>query len=187
MIGIIYLSDALSIEDGPFEYIKSSHEISLAMDDAEFYTLKINQRFKENIVTCIGGRGSLILADSSVIHRARPHSSSVPRKSLFIQVSKLTPDIYKELILVNPSFLNKNHIQEEVLMQYFGFGLPCVKNIYPPTNITHLPFNKEIFKYLTKWLSALLKRSAFEALPKFLKVKLRRAIGRPVDYGAQKK
>lgn len=187
LIGIIYLNDVLSNEDGPFEYINSTHRTSLEMADSDFFSTKINQRFKENIVTCLGPRGSLILADSSVIHRARPHCNNFSRKSIFIQVSKLTSDIYKELILVNPSFLNKDHFQDEMLMNYLGFGLPCEKNIYPPTNITHLPFNNEIFRYLSKWIYTLLKQRSFETLPKFLKVKLRKIIGRPVDYDAQKK
>ncbi len=187
LIGIIYLNDVLSIEDGPFEYVKSTHTISHEMDDADFFSTKIDNRFGKDIVTCLGERGSLILADSSVIHRARPHSNTRPRKSLFIQVSKLSSNAYKELILINPSFLKRTNFQDDKFMKYLGFGLPCEKNIFPPTNITHVPFNKEVFSILMKWIFTKLKQSSFESLPKFVKVKLRKAIGRPIDYNAQKK
>lgn len=187
LIGIVYLSDVLSIEDGPFEYIKSTHKVSLQMEDSDFFSSIINKKFSQEIISCLGGSGSLVLADSRVIHRARPHNKNCPRRSIFVQVSKLTNNAYKELILVNPSFLKINHFQDEVFLKYLGFGLSCVNKIYPPTDITHVPFSKEVLVGLLRWLFVKLRQGSFEALPKFFKVKFRKKIGRPVDYGAQKK
>lgn len=174
-------------EDGPFEFISQSHKFSLNMNDEDFFTDKIDEKFSGNIRTCLGKKGSLILADTRVIHRARPHNNKSPRKSFFAQVSKLAPNQYKEMILINPSFLQKEQLEDADLMRFLGFGVASENHIYPPTNINHMPLNKEVSWQLMQWLYHQLKKIAFEALPLAIKVLIRKRIKRPVDYGAQKK
>lgn len=187
LIAIIYLSDVLAIDDGPFEFIPFSHHVSEAMEDRDFFTDSIRERFGNNYTSCLGRRGSLIIADSKVVHRARPHNKRVMRKSLFTQISKIHEKQYKEQILVNPSFLNERRLNDRNLLTFLGFGLPCEKHIFPPTTIENLPLKKEVLKQMTLWLVKNLKRNCFEMLPKSAKRVIRKNLGREVDYGAQKR
>jgi hypothetical protein len=80
---ILYLTD-VSIDNGPFELIPGSHrplrmarDIVLArlgartrLSDAEVE--EVAQRYPEGVATVTGAQGTLVLANSSAIHRGRP-------------------------------------------------------------------------------------------------------------------
>ena len=186
VICIIYLSDVLNIEDGPFEFISGSHNFSINMNDDDFFENKIRRKYKQDIVSVIGKAGTILFADSRVIHRARPHNKKDCRKSLFIQISKQTKNMYKEQILINPEFITNKHFENKELMSYLGFGHKCEPHIFPPTSMSTLPLNRETVTIFSKWAGKRLSLYLFEKLPIFLKKYIRKFFGRPLDYDSIK-
>jgi ectoine hydroxylase-related dioxygenase (phytanoyl-CoA dioxygenase family) len=187
MIMIVYLNDVLKENDGPFEFIRGTHHNSLTIPDKEFFTEKIEQKYKNKITTVYGRAGTIIFADSRVIHRAMPHNNKNYRKSLFFQISKQEKNMYKERILLNPAFMSMTEMKNTALMQFFGFGLNAVPQIYPPTDMQTLPFNKEVISKVLKWIIHKSISSIFESLPVFFKRLIRKKLGREKDYNAIKK
>lgn len=182
LIILIYLSDVLSLKDGPFQYIKGTHKISYEMSDKDFWADNINKKFSQNIVNCFGKSGTIIIANSKTIHRALPHKGNNYRTSLFSQISKLEETTYREKILVNPAFLEDKILQSERLKKFLGFGMNNSNHIFPDSNINHLPLNKHIFFGLTHWLIKKISKKIFESLPLFIKKIIRKKILQNVDY-----
>jgi hypothetical protein len=187
LIMIVYLSDVFQDNDGPFEFIEGSHDYSLQMSDEEFFTKNISSIPEQKIQTVYGAAGTIIFADSKVIHRAKPHNNKLPRKSLFFQISKYEPDMYKERLLINPMFVTENLFTKPEILSFLGFGLTSKPHIFPPSSIESLPLNFETFRLLKDWFVVRMKKQSFELLPRFFKIYIRKKIGRNVDYGAVKK
>lgn len=176
LIILIYLSDVISIKDGPFQYINGTHTINYEMPDKDFSAENINKKFSQNIVTCFGKSGTIIIANSKTIHRAMPHEGKNYRTSLFTQISKLEEKTFRERILVNPAFLEDKILKSERLKQFLGFGISNSNHIFPDSNIDNLPFNKEIIFILTHWLAKKISKKIFESLPLFIKIIIRKKI-----------
>lgn len=157
------------------------------MDDSDFFAEKINAKYKDNITTVFGKAGTLIFADSRIIHRAMPHNNKAYRKSLFFQISKYEKGIYKERILVNPGFFSEKDMKDINILEYLGFGMKAVPHIFPPSNLQSVPMNYEILSKIFNWVLIRSKSRAFEALPVGLKKKIRAKIGRNLDYEAIRK
>ena len=186
LIAIIYLSDVLTENDGPFEFIRGTHNNSIEMLDEDFFVENINSLYGSQISSVYGKSGTLILADSKIIHRARPHNNKIFRKSFFMQISSYNKKIYKERILINPAFVSDDFFHDRDRLSFLGFGIKSVEHIFPPTNIDHMPLNQEIISVLTKWVSKSILKKIFETLPLFLKKYLRRKFNRNVDYDSIK-
>ena len=186
-IMIIYLSDVLDKNDGPFEFIKGTHLTSLDMDDSDFFAEKIKRRYKDRITTVFGKAGTLIFADSRVIHRAMPHNNKEYRESLFFQISRYEKEMYKERILVNPAFFSKKDMKDLNILEYLGFGVRTVPHIFPPSSLHTVPINYEILSKIFNWVWSRSKSRAFEVLPVGLKKKIRAKLGRNLDYEAIRK
>jgi len=187
MIMIIYLSDVLNLNDGPFEFISGSHNYSLEMTDEQFFVENIESKCKDKITTVLGRAGTLIFADTRVIHRAKPHNNKLSRKSIFIQVSKYQKNMYKEMLLVNPSFLTKEILLEPSLISFLGFGIDSSSTIYPETSMESLPLNSETLSKFYKWVISRAKKQGFELLPVSVKKMIRNQRGSKVDYDSIKK
>ena len=187
MIMIIYLSDVINENDGPFEFINGSHNYSSEMTDEQFFVEKIESTCKDKITTVFGRAGTLIFADSRVIHRAKPHNNKLFRKSIFIQVSKFETNMYKEMLLVNPSFLTEEILSEPSLLAFLGFGIDSTPFIYPVTSMESLPLNFETLSKFYKWFISRAKKQGFELLPVGVKKMIRNKIGSKVDYDSIKK
>lgn len=184
IIIIVYLSDVNTPEDGAFEYIRGSHKFSTDLKDEYFFSNNIKKKHSNEIETVLGGAGTIIIADTRVIHRAKPHAKSYHRTSLFSQISKLENLIYKERILVNPEFLNETIIKRKNIRTFLGFGLTTAPHIFPPTSIETMPFNKLVLSNLYLWIKRKIINKSFEFLPIKVKKIIRRRIGRKVDYDA---
>ena len=141
LILLIYLSDVLSIENGPFEYIKGTHKMSHEMQDEDFWVKNINKNHSQNIVSCFGKSGTIIIADSRIVHRAMPHKGNYYRTSLFTQISKLEDNTYREKILLNPAYLDDEVLASKRLKNFLGLGMSNTNHIFPESNIDHLPLN----------------------------------------------
>lgn len=184
IIIIVYLSDVTKPEDGPFEYIRGSHKFSTDLDDEYFFSSNIEKKHSNEIETVFGSAGTIIIADTRVIHRAKPHAGACYRKSLFSQISKLENSTYKERILVNPEYLNEKIIERKNIRNFLGFGLTTVPHIFPPTSIETMPFNRLVLSNLYLWIKKKIINKSFELMPIKVKKIIRKRIGRRVDYGA---
>ena len=188
LILLIYLSDVLSIENGPFEYIKGTHKMSHGMQDEDFWVKNINKNHSQNIVSCFGKSGTIIIADSRIVHRAMPHKGNYYRTSLFTQISKLEDNTYREKILLNPAYLDDEVLASKRLKNFLGLGMSNTNHIFPESNIDHLPLNRAIFSKLTYWLIKKILKKFFERLPLFIKKIIRnKIIKRKVDYSSYSK
>ena len=190
LIFIIYLSRVMTIDEGPFQYISGSHKFSLDLKDSEdYFALNISDKYDDKIRSVYGEVGTMLIADSRVIHRACPHSGSYLRSSIFMQVSELQDHKpYKEKILIDPGLMNKNILaRDDRLLNFFGFEIPSEKHIFPKTDATLIPLPalvgiqliviKNIIKKLIKVF--------FEGLPVGFKDGVRRSIlKRPLDYNS---
>jgi hypothetical protein len=75
-------------------------------------------------------RGSLVIYNTDMIHRAAPMTSSKERKSLFFQVEK--KENAGEPILLNTSFARE--LNDE-LKYYLGFGAHTEYEVFPQTGL----------------------------------------------------
>jgi hypothetical protein len=187
IILLVYFSDVLSLNNGPFQYIKKTHKISTKLNDDYFLEKNIQLNHKNDIITCLGEAGTIILADSRVIHRATPHKGDYFRKSLFSQISKLEPKTYRERLLINPAFIDDSVVKSKRIMNFLGFGINNSKNIFPPTDISHVPLNKNVIKIIFSWFLKRTFKNIFELLPLFLKKIVRKKLNREVDYDSYRK
>ena len=184
IIIIVYLSDVNKPENGPFEYIRGSHKFSTDLDDEYFFASNIEEKHSNEIETVFGSAGTMLIADTRVIHRAKPHVGSHYRKSLFSQISKLEDPTYKERILVNPEYLDDKILNRQNIRNFLGFGLTTAKHIFPPTSIETMPFNRLVLSNLYFWLKKKIISKSFELLPIKVKKIIRKRIGRSLDYDA---
>ena len=187
IIMIIYLNDVLTLNDGPFQYINQTHKLSKKLDEKYFWEENIQLSHKNDIVTCFGKMGTIIIADSRTIHRAVPHKGNYFRKSIFSQISSLDEKTFRERILFNPAFIGEDEIKSNVIMDFLGFGLKNTNHIFPPTDLSHVPLNKSTFKMIIKWLLKAILKNIFESFPLFFKKPLRKKIKREIDYDSQEK
>jgi hypothetical protein len=105
------------------------------------------------------------------------------------ELSKYKP--YKEKILIDPGLINKNKlIEDNRLLNFFGFDIISEKHIFPITDATLIPLPSliEIQLIIIKNIIKQVIKTSFEWLPVVLKNKIRRSIiKRPLDYNSIKK
>jgi len=184
LIFLIYLNEIKDKSCGPFEFIKGSHRHSLNLKNEDFYSKKIYDNYKDKIVSVCGDSGTVIVADSKIIHRARAHVKKFVRKSLFSQVSQVSSGniTYRERILPNPAFLNDKLLQNEKMRCFLGINMENSNHIFPPTSLSDVPFKIIYIKQFLKWALKGIIKKIFESLPIFLKKKLRTHAKRDIDY-----
>jgi ectoine hydroxylase-related dioxygenase (phytanoyl-CoA dioxygenase family) len=193
LIFIIYLSRVLTIDEGPFQYLSGSHKFSSDLKNSEdYFANNIDNNFGGKVKSIYGDIGTLLIADSKVIHRACPHTGGYMRSSIFMQVSELSKyKPYKEKILIDPGLINKNKlIEDNRLLNFFGFDIISEKHIFPITDATLIPLPSliEIQLIIIKNIIKQVIKTSFEWLPVVLKNKIRRSIiKRPLDYNSIKK
>jgi hypothetical protein len=192
LIFIVYLTDVLSVDQGPFQYIAGSQSFSNILNSYEsYFAAEIESKYRNDIKSIYGHAGTLIIANSKIIHRACPHSGNYMRKSIFIQIDKLTDNKpYREKILIDPGLFDSEiFINNRDLGVFFGFGIKSADEIFPDTDINYLPVNKLFIlqKQVALVMIKKILRIIFECLPVFVKKIIRRNILKsPVDYDSIK-
>jgi hypothetical protein len=188
LIFIIYLNEVKDENCGPFEFIKGSYKYSSTLDANDFFAKNIQKNFCDKITSVYGDTGTVIIANTKTIHRARAHTKKFVRKSLFSQISKIsnTDSNYRENILLNPAFLKNKLLQDEKIRNFLGIDIENSKNIFPPSSLSTVPFERTYIKIFLKWfLNGLIKKS-FEILPLSIKKKLRLKFKKNIDYDSSK-
>lgn len=161
IILIIYFSDVLKIEDGPFQFIKGSHKYShkyqdlnsRSKDSTDFRKINIEKKFGDRIVTVLGKAGTALIADGRVIHRATKRISSKSRKVFFMQVCSLESNLVTERILFDPSFVNINQFNNlKKIFLFFGYGFKNTNSNFPPSKLMDQQLKFTFIYEICKWI-----------------------------------
>lgn len=184
LIFIVYLNEVKDLNSGPFEFIKGSYKYSETLKENDFLAKNIKNKFDDKIISVYGDIGTVIIANTKTIHRARAHTKKFVRKSLFSQISKIsnTNSNYRERILLNPAFLKNKLLQEEKVRFLLGIDMYNSNNIFPPSSLSTVPFKTIYIQIFLKWFTKGLGKKIFEILPIFIKKIIRSLFKRKIDY-----
>jgi len=104
---IIYLSDVEHFS-GPFQLIPNSHKLfsflrlirsRISWRKTRFNESEINEVFEDNIVEVTAKKGTLILVDTSIIHRGKPIENGERQAITFYCWKKGIPDHINSLLV----------------------------------------------------------------------------------------
>lgn len=160
IILIIYYNDVLHIKDGPFQFIKGSHKYSHKFTDLnsrssknqDFRKINVNEKYKDDIITVFGKAGTALMADGRVIHRATRRINPKSRKVFFMQVCSIKSKIPTERILIDPSYIDLERINDfKNLLQFFGYGLQNTKSNFPPSKLKDKELKLTVFFEILNW------------------------------------
>ena len=169
LIFICYISDVM---DGQFQYIKGSHLWSNKKKFNDYSDDFINKNYNKEIKNFVFSKGSIIIYNTHGIHRAKPvFNNNFIRKSVFFQIDNITDN--SEPIVLNTKFIDDTNSKISMLL---GFGKPSNYEIFPKTSLNTLPFNKNLFLNLIKYIPYRFSRNLFNSLPNFIKKILKNLI-----------
>jgi len=133
---LFYLSDVS--DTNPFQLIPDSHKWSGEHNERFFSDAHVDQKYGDEIVTVQAPKGTLVLCNTHLIHRAKPFDlPGFKRTTYLFQVDALSDEYagHGEKILINPAFMEDT--SPEVL-SYLGFGLPSTYPAFPQTSAATL-------------------------------------------------
>jgi hypothetical protein len=135
---LFYLTDVADVN--PFQLIKNSYNWS-EQNTERFFTEKfIDQHHKDEVVTVKAPKGTLIICNTHMIHRAEPFNKpGFKRLTLLFQVDEISEDYHGhgEKILLNPAFVSQTTPE---ILTYLGFGSQSNYPAFPETSVaTMLP------------------------------------------------
>jgi ectoine hydroxylase-related dioxygenase (phytanoyl-CoA dioxygenase family) len=130
---LFYLSDVSEIN--PFQLVPGSHKWSAQHNQRFFADKYIDQTHSADIVSVKAPKGSLILCNTHLIHRAKPFD--VPgfrRKTFLFQIDAISENHlgHGEQLLINPSFVDD---ADPEILKYLGFGSKANYPTFPQTSV----------------------------------------------------
>jgi ectoine hydroxylase-related dioxygenase (phytanoyl-CoA dioxygenase family) len=171
---LFYLSDVS--DTNPFQLVSHSHKWSAEHNERFFSDALVAQKHGDEIVTVQAPRGTLVLCNTHLIHRAKPFDSPGFKRTTFLfQVDALSDEYagHGEKILINPAFIEDTSLE---VLSYLGFGMLSNYPTFPQTSVaTLLPqdlwsLQKSI---VPKAVRGLLKAIIKRVLPGSLFIKLK--------------
>ena len=130
---LFYLSDVA--DTNPFQFISESYKWSSTHKERYFSDNLIAQNHADNLVTVRASKGTLILCNTHMIHRAEPFERPGFKRFTFLfQVDALSDDYvgHGEKLLINPAFIDDTN---PAILSYLGFGLESNYPTFPQTSI----------------------------------------------------
>ena len=160
LVVIAYISD---VEDGEFQYVRGSQHWSGEKGHSDYTDQFVEQNCGKDILSFNGPRGTLVIFNSYGIHRAKPVKGNFVRKSLHFQVDGALGA--SEPLLVNPEFIDN---LDDRIKRYLGFGQPSGLSLYPQTDLSTMPLNRqsEIFRHFIRRLGTKIARAPAKLLPR---------------------
>jgi ectoine hydroxylase-related dioxygenase (phytanoyl-CoA dioxygenase family) len=163
---LLYLTDV--DETNPFQLIAGSQKWSKENSGRFFTDTFIEQNYTKDLLTVRAPKGSLIVCNSHLVHRAEPfHEPGFKRLTYIFQVDELSGSYpsHGERLLVNTSFVE--HTSPE-LLTYLGFGSQSGYPSFPDTSVaTLLP--ADLFslqgRIISKAFSVLARSAARSLIP----------------------
>ncbi|SEJ39253.1 Phytanoyl-CoA dioxygenase (PhyH) [Dyadobacter sp. SG02] len=135
---LFYLSDVT--DTNPFQLIPCSQDWSGQNMERFFTESYVAEHHQEEIVTVAGPKGTLIICNSHIIHRAKPFNRpGFRRLSFLFQVDEISEmhQGHGEKILLNPAYVHETNGE---ILTYLGFGLRADYPAFPETSVaTMLP------------------------------------------------
>lgn len=135
---LFYLSDVS--ETNPFQLIADSYKWSEQNTERFFSDQFIEQNYKDDIVTVRAPKGSLIICNTHLIHRAEPFNRpGFKRLTYLFQIDEISTqhEGHGEKILLNPAFVSETSPE---ILTYLGFGNKADYPAFPETSVsTMLP------------------------------------------------
>lgn len=134
--GILFLFYLSDVKDtNPFQLISDSQKWSATHGERYFADKLIEQNHAEEVVTVRAPKGTLVICNTHIIHRAEPFDRPGFKRFTFLfQVDALSDNYigHGEKLLINPAFVDD--ISPEVL-RYLGFGLKANYPTFPQTSV----------------------------------------------------
>lgn len=136
LVFLFYLNDVSDIN--PFQLIPDSYTWADRSTDRYFSDEYIDENYADQIVSVRAPKGTLILSNSHLVHRAEPFKCAGFRRYTFIfQVDEVSENYvgHGERLLINPSFVNDTNPE---ILNYLGFGSPSDYVTLPQTSVSTL-------------------------------------------------
>lgn len=180
MPGLLFLFYLSDVTKNPFQYLKDSHKWSHKYSHEIYLSDRfIDKNYKQDILTFMMKKGSLILCDIHGVHRAEPFQDNrYTRTTLLFQVDQVGNDNagHGEKNIVNTEYID-NPTQE--VMDYLGFGFKREYPAFPCTSVATMT-PEDILKIqkqlLPLTLQALAKSLATFLLPGKVKINAKRLL-----------
>lgn len=135
---LFYLTDV--DKTNPFQLISGSHIWSDQNKERFFTDSFIEKKSTDDIRTIRAPKGSLIICNSHLIHRAEPFNQPGFRRLTYIfQIDEISESHlgHGERLLINPSFVDDTSAEK---LTYLGFGSQADYPAFPDTSVgTLLP------------------------------------------------
>jgi len=171
--GLIFMFNFVDVSEGAFQVIESSHLIQENKLKYRFTDEEINDKFNDKIVSFRVPKGTIVIADSGIIHRGEPTNKNITRKSLIFQIDASLD--YGDQLILNSSYINKI---DESLINYLGFGLPSGNIVSPKSTIVDLPIKLKTNLKLITWLPLRLAKEILRKLPTNYYRKIAKLLGK---------
>lgn len=189
MPGLLFLFYLSDVTKNPFQYIKDSHQWSRKYSHEIYLSDSfIDNNYRENILTFLMKKGSLILCDIHGVHRAEPfQDKNYTRITLLFQVDQVGSDNvgHGEKNIVNTEYID--NLTPEI-MDYLGFGFPRDYPAFPCTSVATMT-PQDIWKIqkqlLPLTLQALVKSFATYLLPGNVKIHVKRLLWHLKSKGSE--
>ncbi len=173
--GLIFICYVEDVNDGEFQYVRGSQNWSGDKAYSDYSDDFIEQNHGAEVVSFKAPKGTIVIYDTYGIHRAKPvFKREFVRKSLFFQVDSKVDSA--EPILLNPSFVTTPLTPH--LQTYLGFGKSAEYEVYPRTGFGTLPLKRFSPKLIMYWLIYRVVRSIYNLMPRPLKNRIRRLVGK---------
>ncbi|GAB2580803.1 phytanoyl-CoA dioxygenase family protein [Spirosoma areae] len=136
LLFLLYLSDVS--DTNPFQLIPDSHKWSAKHNERFFADEYIEQDYADHIVTVRAPKGTFVICNTHLIHRAEPFNRpGFKRLTYLFQVDALSeahPE-HGEKLLINPSFVDDT---SPGVLSYLGFGLESNYPTFPQTSVSSM-------------------------------------------------
>ena len=135
---LFYLSDVT--DTNPFQFVSDSHKWSSTHSERYFSDKLVEQNYADKVVTVRAPKGTLIMCNTHIIHRAEPFDRPGFKRFTFLfQIDSLSDNYigHGEKLLINPAFINDTSPE---ILSYLGFGSKSNYPTFPQTSVaTMLP------------------------------------------------
>ncbi|MCF2519148.1 phytanoyl-CoA dioxygenase family protein [Dyadobacter sp. CY351] len=178
---LFYLSDVW--DTNPFQLIPDSYKWSEQHTERFFSDKFIEKNYKDEIVTVRAPKGTLIVCNTHLIHRAEPFSRPGFRRLTYLfQIDEMSSlhEGHGEKILLNPAFVSETSPE---ILTYLGFGTKTNYPAFPETSVsTMLPH--DIFSLQKGILPKAMKGLAFAFARSVIPGSVMNAIRKKIHKGS---
>jgi ectoine hydroxylase-related dioxygenase (phytanoyl-CoA dioxygenase family) len=171
---LLYLTDVAATN--PFQFVPESHKWSMQHSERYFTDKYIEQNYADKIVSVRAPKGTLVICNTHLIHRAEPFDlPGFKRLTFLFQVDQLSEAHagHGEKLLIDPSFVEDTN---PAILNYLGFGIKTDYPTFPQTSVATMLPRDLLLLYLTtfpKAVRSIATAFAKSLIPESLLVKIK--------------